>query len=79
MYGTPATNAVICIPGVSTLEYRIGSYAFTSIVSETTAGTTAMSCSQTGGNTTMTWSRQASNGNAADAQISLTGPTRCVQ
>ena len=82
MAGTASSvnNAVIGIPGTGAAQYELQGNTLATIVAapSSLAGTTNMAVWQAGGVTTMTWTRQANNGIATDAQISLTGATLVI-
>lgn len=82
MVGTPATNAVVCKPdgagGGDVQQWILTKHTASGFVADATTGTSNLACFQSGGSTTMTWTRQANNGNPSDAQISMTNPTHVV-
>ena len=59
-------------------EYNMLGYTGSSIVAHNTAGVSNGTAYQSGGTSVMTWSRMANNGDANDAQISLSGVTMIV-
>ena len=73
------SNAVICSPANGTVgQFDFVNATFEGIVPDNTAGTTAMSFTQSGGQTILYFSRNVSNGNPTDAQINTTGPTNVM-
>ena len=73
---TGKSNAVICSPGDNTVnQYDMTDTSYAGVTAHPTAGTTNMAVSQTNGVTSMSWTRNVSNGDDTDAQISTTGGT----
>ena len=76
MVGPPGetSNAVICSPGGGNVvqQYNISAGSFAGIVPHATSGTGNFSCAQANGVTAMMWTRYVFNGDADDAQVSLT-------
>lgn len=73
---TSKNNAVTGSPSNGYItQYDLLGNTMATIVPNPTAGTTDMTISQVGSTTTMTWTREADNGDPNAAQISLTGPT----
>ena len=73
---TSKNNAVTGSPSNGYVQqYDLLGNTMATIVTHPTSGCTNMAIMQAGGTTSMTWTREANNGDANDAQISLTGPT----
>ena len=73
---TSKNNAIMGFPDSGTaLQYDFLGNTLASLVPNPTSGTTNLAVSQVGTTTTLTWRRLANNGDANDAQISLTGNT----
>jgi hypothetical protein len=73
------SNAVICSPANGTVgRYYFANASFEGIVPDSDPGTINMACTQAGGVTIMTWTRDLNNGNPTDAQIATTGPTNVM-
>jgi hypothetical protein len=79
MVDNPRSNVVICPgPGGTAQQYQMTGKSASAIVADATAGTFGFSCSQSGGTTTMAWTRLVNNGNPGDAQIQTVGSTNVV-
>ena len=73
------SNVMIVDFAKSTMgQYDMLGYAGSQIVAHDTSGVGNMSWYQTASTSVMSWSRQAHNGDASDAQISLTGVSNIV-
>ena len=83
MQGPAGQNSNVMIAsfgpsGASVGQFDMLGYAGSQIVAHATSGVSAMSAYQTGGTSVMRWSRNANNGDANGAQISLTGVSNVV-
>jgi hypothetical protein len=72
------SNVVICSPGGGTLISQYVIISPESIQQQVVPGTTHMAVQQTATSTIMTWQRTVDDGNATDAQMSLSGPTNLI-
>lgn len=77
MAGTSSSknNAVIGIPGSGVQQYDLNGNTLSTIVPNPTSGTSNMVLTQNATSTSISWRRQANNGDPNAAQISLTGST----